>query len=68
MVKEKSECNIFKNMSSTEYKDFRKKLTKVVISTDMALHKDHLNHMKEITNDDCFDITDQKNKTFLMEM
>lgn len=68
MIKENRDCNIFEHMSSSEYKDVRKKITKIVVSTDMSLHKGHLDHMKEIADDDSLDITDQNNKTFLMEM
>ena len=55
-------------MSSAEYRDLRKKITQIVISTDMALHNNHLNEMKEILGDQCFDIDSNKNKMFLMEM
>jgi len=39
-------------MTSGEYRDFRKKITQIVISTDMALHNSHLNEMKEILGDE----------------
>lgn len=68
MIQEKPECNIFEHMSSSEFKDVRKKMTKIVISTDMALHGGHMDHMKKINASGDFDISDQDNKTFLMEM
>ncbi|CAI2387561.1 unnamed protein product [Moneuplotes crassus] len=68
IVKDNKNCNIFQHMSSAEYRDIRKKLTQVIISTDMALHNSHLTKMKEILGDECFDIDSQSNKTFLMEM
>jgi hypothetical protein len=55
-------------MNYSEYKEIRKKLTRVVISTDMALHAEHMKKMKAITQNDSFDVSDQENKLFLMEM
>lgn len=68
MIKENPECNIFEHMSSGEYRDVRKKMTKIVISTDMALHSAHMSEMKEILGDQSFDVDLAKNKLFLMEM
>ena len=50
-------------MSSAEFKNVRTKMTKIVISTDMAHHNDHIRKMKELMRIDDFDIDDQKKMT-----
>lgn len=52
IVRNNKNCNIFQHMSSGEYRDIRKKITQVVISTDMALHKAHLTKMRGILGDE----------------
>lgn len=68
MIREKPECNIFKNLSSVEYKSMRKKLTQCVINTDMALHNAHLKELKTLLLDDDFNPATEKNQEFLMSM
>jgi hypothetical protein len=68
IIKEDKQCNIFQHMSSAEYRDIRKKITKIVISTDMSFHKTHLKEMKVILGDESFNVDCNNNKMFLMEM
>ena len=68
VMKENSACNIFEHLNAAEFKDVRKKLTQIVISTDMALHSEHMNEMKDLLITGELDILDESKKTFLMSM
>lgn len=68
IVKKNKEWNIFENMSLEEFKSLRKKLTKSVIATDMALHFDYVNKFKDFLADENVDVTKEDNKVFLLWM
>lgn len=68
MVKERAEWNIFEHLSAAEFKEMRKKLTTIVISTDMALHNEHIKQMKDYMVSNDFDPTEESNQLFLMSM
>lgn len=68
IMKDTPGCNIYENLNANDFKEMRKKMTKIVISTDMALHFEHLQKMKDMLAEDEIDITKEDTKTFLMCM
>jgi len=66
VIKSKPGCNIFEHTSADDFKKIRKKITKMVISTDMALHFEHFEKFKTMIEYDGLDLTEENNKTFLM--
>lgn len=51
-----------------EFKNVRKKLTKMVIATDMALHFDYVNKFKTFLADEEQDVSKDETKTFIMSV
>lgn len=68
VLKSKPGCNIFENFSLDDFKNIRKKLTKSVLATDMALHFDYVNKFKTFLDDSEVDMKKEENKIFLMCM
>lgn len=68
LIQKRPDCNIFENFSIQDFKNIRKKLTKSVLATDMALHFDYVNKFKAFLADKNIDPTSEENKTFLMCM
>lgn len=65
-MKTKTGCNIFENMSLSEYKLCRKKILKMVIATDMSLHFDYVNKFKDFNEEEFHDFSKEENKIFVM--
>ena len=66
VIKNKPGCNIFENMSLEEFKNVRRKITKMVIATDMALHFDYVNKFKDLVSESDPDVSKEETKVFLM--
>ena len=67
VILNKPGCNIFENWSLEDFKNTRKKITKMIIATDMALHFDYLKKFKALMEGD-WDFDNEDNKTFTMSM
>lgn len=65
MKQKENGCNIFENFNSEDFKNIRKKMTKMVISTDMSLHFEHIHKLKEF-NSEKHKVLKEEDKTFLM--
>uniref|UniRef100_A0A8D2ZIX2 Phosphodiesterase n=1 Tax=Scophthalmus maximus TaxID=52904 RepID=A0A8D2ZIX2_SCOMX len=61
---EKTECNIFRNLSMDQYKRIREGIIKCILATDMTRHNDILNKFKSILPS--FDFTNTDHKDVLM--
>jgi hypothetical protein len=68
IIKKKPGCNIFENLSLEEFKMWRKKITKMIIATDMAFHFDYVNKFKAFNDEEFHDFSKEDNKIFLMWM
>ena len=67
VMKNRQGCNIFEHTSHEEFKKLRKKITKMVIATDMALHFEYLEKFKTFLTQKEINYNED-NKTFLMWM
>ncbi|KAG7503757.1 hypothetical protein JOB18_044432 [Solea senegalensis] len=63
-ILEKTESNIFRNLSMDQYKRIREGIIKCILATDMTRHNDILNKFKSILSD--FDFTNKDHKEVLM--
>ena len=63
-----NEWNIFEHTSLEDFKKMRKKMTQMVLATDMAYHFEHLDKFKKLIENSSADLTEDKNKLFLMCM
>ena len=66
VIKSKPGWNIFEHTSSDDFKKIRRKITKMVIATDMALHFEHFEKFKKMIENENTDFTEDNNKTFVM--
>ncbi|XP_077998066.1 high affinity cGMP-specific 3',5'-cyclic phosphodiesterase 9A-like [Glandiceps talaboti] len=63
-ILEKPSCNLFKNVSSEQYKRIRESIIRCILATDMARHNEILNKFKGLTS--TFDFTNKDHKDTLM--
>ncbi|KAM4731337.1 LOW QUALITY PROTEIN: high affinity cGMP-specific 3',5'-cyclic phosphodiesterase 9A [Anableps anableps] len=63
-ILEKRESNIFRNLSSDQYKRIREGIIKCILATDMTRHNEILNKFKSILSG--FDFTNKEHKDLLM--
>nr|XP_015213774.1 PREDICTED: high affinity cGMP-specific 3',5'-cyclic phosphodiesterase 9A-like isoform X1 [Lepisosteus oculatus] len=63
-ILEKTENNIFRNLSTEQYKRIREGMIKCILATDMARHNEILNKFKSILP--AFDFTNKDHKDVLM--
>ncbi|XP_040924932.1 high affinity cGMP-specific 3',5'-cyclic phosphodiesterase 9A isoform X2 [Betta splendens] len=63
-ILEKEESNIFRNLSTEQYKRIREGIIKCILATDMTRHNDILNKFKSILS--AFDFTNKDHKDVLM--
>lgn len=68
LIQNKPGCNILEHMSLEDFKDFRKKLLKMIIATDMALHFDYIKNFNALISDGDIDFEKDENKAFMMSM
>ncbi|KAI4805168.1 hypothetical protein KUCAC02_009796 [Chaenocephalus aceratus] len=63
-ILEKTESNIFRNLSMNQYKRIREGIIKCILATDMTRHNDILNKFKSILT--AFDFTNKEHREVLM--
>ncbi|XP_029315174.1 high affinity cGMP-specific 3',5'-cyclic phosphodiesterase 9A [Cottoperca gobio] len=63
-ILEKTESNIFRNLSMNQYKRIREGIIKCILATDMTRHNDILNKFKSILT--AFDFTNKDHRDVLM--
>ncbi|KAM8855924.1 high affinity cGMP-specific 3',5'-cyclic phosphodiesterase 9A isoform 2-T2 [Spinachia spinachia] len=63
-ILEKTESNIFRNLSLDQYKRIREGIIKCILATDMTRHNEILNKFKSILP--CFDFTNKDHTDVLM--
>ncbi|CAI2387800.1 unnamed protein product [Moneuplotes crassus] len=66
IMKGNRQCNIFDNLSKDQYRDFRKLIVELVLSTDMTRHFPDMSQMGVRTSESDFDPSD-KDKKLSME-
>ncbi|XP_031414354.1 high affinity cGMP-specific 3',5'-cyclic phosphodiesterase 9A-like [Clupea harengus] len=62
----KPENNIFRNLTTEQYKRVREGMIKCILATDMARHNDILNQFKSVQSD--FDFQNKEHKDVLMKI
>ncbi|KAK1902558.1 High affinity cGMP-specific 3'5'-cyclic phosphodiesterase 9A [Dissostichus eleginoides] len=63
-ILEKTESNIFRNLSMNQYKRIREGIIKCILATDMTRHNEILNKFKSILT--AFDFTNKEHREVLM--
>ncbi|KAJ0005731.1 hypothetical protein NQD34_015625 [Periophthalmus magnuspinnatus] len=63
-ILEKSECNIFRNVSLDQYKRIREGIIKCILATDMSRHNEILNKFKSLLP--TFDFSNKDHRDVLM--
>jgi hypothetical protein len=66
ILHEYPECNIFKNLSKTQYTYIRSLIIGMILATDMACHKKYIDEFLEKFNNHTFDIENSKDRKLLL--
>lgn len=68
ILNECPECNVFKNLTKSQYTYIRSLIIAMILSTDMTYHKDYVNEFTEKINNQTFNIDDSKDRKLLFCM